>query len=750
MKQLLLIFLLTILSSSPVHAASGTNGTQSERAVVVSPGSGASAPAVSEARVALVIGNSAYKVSQLKNPVNDARAVASALKGLGFDVMLMEDCGLEPMKEAVERFGDRLIKGGVGLFYYSGHGMQVRGENYLVPVDADIKGEAEVAYKTLNAGLVLAKMADARNRMNIVILDACRNNPFARGFRSANPGLASMNAPVGTIVAYSTAPGSVASDGSGNNGLYTGELVREMKAPGVKIEDVFKHVRSGVKEKSDGEQIPWESSSLEGDFYFKGGEALSPSPSPTGGEGGVKAESEKAVKADKQKNLDELKARLDSERAKLEEQENQLERPRLAKLVVPVSSSVTRDSLKLFSEVFTLVENNYVTEPDRKKLILNAMEGMSSYYGQENSVSLSTYQDLLRDSNDRTDELDVFSNAFGSLLTGGSSKKDAGKLVNTAIKAMLGGLDPHSGFMTPDMYKEMQVDTKGVFGGVGIQLGIKDKKLVVIAPIEDTPAFDAGVLAGDHIVEIDGAATEDMTLTEAVNKMRGPKGSQVTITIMRDGSDRTRDFTLTRDIVRIKSVKYDIMDGDIGYVKISQFQENTASDLDKALREFDREHVKSIILDLRNDPGGLLNMAVEVSGSFLPKDKLVVYIKNRNGEKDKFFTSNSKPRTKLPMVVLVNEGSASASEIVTGCLQDWGRAVVIGTQTFGKGSVQTVYPLTDGSGLRLTTARYYTPKDRTIQNTGITPDIEVNRGNPGSAADNDLQLDEAVEYLSNP
>jgi len=327
--------------------------------------------------------------------------------------------------------------------------------------------------------------------------------------------------------------------------------------------------------------------------------------------------------------------------------------------------------------------------------------------------------------NETYDNLKVFSEVLSLVQKNYVEEVDPKKLVYGAIKGMLGDLDPHSSFMTPEMYKEMQVDTKGEFGGLGIQIGIKDRQLTVISPIEDTPAFKAGILAGDHIVKIDGAATKEMTLTEAVNKMRGAKGSQVTITVLRDGSDQTKDYTLTRDIIKIKSVKFKVMDGDIGYVRVSQFQENTESDLDKALKEFDDKKVKSIILDLRNDPGGLLNMAVDVSGSFLPSGKLVVYIKGRNGEKDQFFTSNSKPRTELPMVVLVNEGSASASEIVAGCLQDWGRAVVLGTQTFGKGSVQTVIALSDGSGLRLTTAKYYTPKDRSIQNTGITPDIEV-------------------------
>jgi len=326
---------------------------------------------------------------------------------------------------------------------------------------------------------------------------------------------------------------------------------------------------------------------------------------------------------------------------------------------------------------------------------------------------------------DTYDNLKVFSEVLSIVQKNYVEEVDAKKLIYGAIKGMLNDLDPHSSFMTPDMYKDMQVDTKGEFGGLGIQIGVKNRTLTVISPIEDTPAYKAGILAGDSIIKIGGVETKDLTLTEAVDKMRGPRGTQVTITVTRPDFAEPKDFTLTRDIIKIKSVKSKVLDGDIGYVRVSQFQENTGTDLEKALKEFDDKKVKALILDLRNDPGGLLNMAVDVAGEFLPSGKLVVYIKGRNGEKDQFNTSNPNARTALPMVILVNEGSASASEIVAGALQDWGRGVVMGTTTFGKGSVQTVISLSDGSGLRLTTAKYYTPKDRSIQNTGITPDIEV-------------------------
>jgi carboxyl-terminal processing protease len=299
-------------------------------------------------------------------------------------------------------------------------------------------------------------------------------------------------------------------------------------------------------------------------------------------------------------------------------------------------------------------------------------------------------------------------------------------LVYGAIRGMLASLDPHSGFMPPEAYKEMQVDTKGEFGGVGIQIGIKDGILTVIAPIEDTPAYKAGIKAGDKILKIDDQSTRDIGLFDAVTKMRGPKGAPVKLNIFREGWKEPRDFTILRDIIKIKSVKYKMLEDGIAYIKITQFQEKTASDLSNALERLNTENMQSIILDLRNDPGGLLNSAVEVSSQFLPPGKLVVYIKDRSGEKTEYRTLGNRPYYDKPtMVVLVNQGSASASEIVAGALKDLRRAVIMGVQTFGKGSVQSVIPLSDGSGLRLTTARYYTPNDTSIQSTGISPDIVV-------------------------
>jgi carboxyl-terminal processing protease len=298
-------------------------------------------------------------------------------------------------------------------------------------------------------------------------------------------------------------------------------------------------------------------------------------------------------------------------------------------------------------------------------------------------------------------------------------------LVQGAIRGMLSTLDPHSAYMTADMYKEMQVETKGEFGGVGIQIGVKENRLAVIAPIEGTPAYRAGIKAGDFITKVNDESTKDLTLMDAVQKMRGPKGTKVHLTIQRDGATDPMVFSLVRDTIKIESVKSKVIDNTIGYIRLTQFQEATGRDLSRALKQFREQKVQGTVLDLRNNPGGLLTAAVDVSEQFVGNGKLIVYTKGREGKKDEWFSKTKESLEDYPMIILVNEGSASASEIVAGALQDWGRAVIVGTTTFGKGSVQTILPLGDGSGLRLTTAKYYTPKGRSIQSTGITPDIVV-------------------------
>jgi carboxyl-terminal processing protease len=302
-------------------------------------------------------------------------------------------------------------------------------------------------------------------------------------------------------------------------------------------------------------------------------------------------------------------------------------------------------------------------------------------------------------------------------------------LIYAAIKGVLESLDPHSSFMTPDMYKEMQTETKGEFGGIGIEITIKDGFPTVITAIEDTPAFKAGLKSGDQIIRIDGKPSKGMGLVDVVKLIRGQKGKPVSLTIMREGFTTPKDYQVVRDVIVVKSVKYKMLDNEYGYIRITQFQEKTGKDLDNAIKELRKseggKQLKGIVLDLRNDPGGLLDQAVDVSDKFM-SEGLITYIEGRKADqKMKYYAKKKDDDFMGPLVVLVNEGSASGSEIVAGALQDSKRAVIVGTKTFGKGSVQTIMPLGDGSAVRLTTARYYTPKGRSIQAEGIEPDIVV-------------------------
>lgn len=304
---------------------------------------------------------------------------------------------------------------------------------------------------------------------------------------------------------------------------------------------------------------------------------------------------------------------------------------------------------------------------------------------------------------------------------------DANTLIKGAINGMVKSLDPHSGFMTAEMYKELEVDTRGIFGGIGIEITMNKDVLTVVSPIEDTPAFKAGVKSGDQIIMIDGQSTKDITIMEAVKKLRGKNDTKVTLTIMREGFTKPKDFVLTRDIIKIKSVRSKNFDKHIGYIRLAAFQERTTDDLKKTIREVtEKTHpLQGLVLDMRNNPGGLLNQAVEVSDVFMKSGTIVSTRGRTKSMESKNTARNDGDEPTCPMVVLVNEGTASAAEIVAGALQDSGRAVIIGTQTFGKGSVQTVIPLEDGSALKLTTAKYYTPNGRSIQAEGIMPDIIV-------------------------
>ncbi len=366
-------------------------------------------------------------------------------------------------------------------------------------------------------------------------------------------------------------------------------------------------------------------------------------------------------------------------------------------------------------------------------------------------------------------ELRAFTDVFARIKSDYVEPVDDKKLITGAINGMLSSLDPHSAYLDEEEFKDLQVGTQGEFGGLGIEVGMEDGFVKVVSPIEDTPAFRAGLKSGDLIIKLDDTPIKGMTLNDAVKRMRGKPGTDISLTVLRKGDQKPFTVKITRAVIKIRSVKFKLVEPGYGYVRVTQFQEHTGELLVEALQKIykdNKEPLKGLVLDLRNDPGGLLNGAVAVSTAFLKPDSLVVYTEGRTDDAKMRLTASRENYLRpmqadylkglpesvksVPMVVLVNGGSASASEIVAGALQDHKRAVIMGTQTFGKGSVQTILPLGSDTAIKLTTARYFTPSGRSIQAKGIEPDIKVE--DPNNPVDEDLSIREAdlAKHLENP
>ncbi len=324
-------------------------------------------------------------------------------------------------------------------------------------------------------------------------------------------------------------------------------------------------------------------------------------------------------------------------------------------------------------------------------------------------------------------KLELFEHALAIVRSDYVEEPKTDQLIYGALKGMLATLDPYSQFLDPDSYNELKVDTEGEFGGLGIEITIKDDLLTIITPIDDTPAYQAGLQALDRIVKIDGQPTRGITVVDAVKKLRGKPKTTVTLTILREKDAQLKDVALERAIIKIKSIREaTLLDDHIGYVRISDFRENTTQDLEAALNQLKTQSMEGLILDLRNNPGGLLDVAVSVSELFLNRHQLIVTTKGRlKNQNQEMRARMDGPVSDVPLVVLINEGSASASEIVAGAVQDHHRGIIVGTKSHGKASVQTIFPLKDGSALRLTTSKYFTPTGRSIHGQGIPPDVEV-------------------------
>jgi len=348
------------------------------------------------------------------------------------------------------------------------------------------------------------------------------------------------------------------------------------------------------------------------------------------------------------------------------------------------------------------------------------------------AMVISSYQvgvSFGKDQDELYQELEIFAEGIAIIEEKYVEEKTAEDLVYGAMRGIALSLDAYSQFLTPDDYKNLLVETEGKFGGLGIEITIRNGLLTIISPIEDTPAWRAGIEAGDIIIKIDGELTKEITLNAAVKKLRGAPKTEVTITVLREKSRKVEDVTIVRDIIKIKDIKKPtILEDGIGYVRIGEFRESTSRDLSKALKVLEKEGLKALIIDVRNNPGGLLNSAIDISSKFL-SDGLTVVSTDSRTEEERVYKSVSfdKKYLDIPLVVLVNKGSASASEILAAALRENNRAILLGETTFGKGSVQTILPLADGSAMRLTTSKYYTPSGESIHEKGIDPDIEVSK-----------------------
>lgn len=358
-------------------------------------------------------------------------------------------------------------------------------------------------------------------------------------------------------------------------------------------------------------------------------------------------------------------------------------------------------------------------------------------------VSFAASESEKKKKDDLFRSVELFSDAVAIIRSEYVDEKPSKDLIYGALKGMLSSLDPHSQFMDPETYQELKVDTEGKFGGLGIEITIKDGLLTVITPIEDTPAWKAGLKANDRIVKINDALTRDITLTDAVKKLRGKPGEAVTLSVLRESEKKIMEFKIVRDIIKIKDIKdAKILEDGIAYIRLVEFREDTVKQLNIIFDSLKKQGMNALIIDLRNNPGGLLDVAFKVTEKFVETGKMVVYTKGRkSGQNLEFIARERNPDVNLPLAILINEGSASGSEIVAGCLQDYKRAIIIGTKSFGKGSVQTVIPMVDGSALRLTTSKYFTPSGREIHGKGIIPDIEVEDGKIKLSSEDEIKED---------
>lgn len=722
----------------------------------------ASADVHAAQRVALVVGNSSYKhASELANPSNDARDMAGVLKERGFEVILGLDLDKAGFEARIRQFAQALKGADAGIFFYAGHGLQVSGQNFIVPVDAQLTDSEGLDFETIRLDVV-QRIMEREAKASVLFLDACRNNPFTRslarslGTRSVEvgQGLAPVESGVGTLISYSTQPGNVALDGAGRNSPFAGALVQEIKKSHDDLSAMLIDVRNEVIRESNSKQVPWEHSALRARFFI-----AQPPPEAFPAavvSGKLNATDEAWLKI---KDSDDV-GRLMAFRSKYGDKNpvyDQLARRRLESLVskIPDTGSPPARSLDaeaartLVRDIFKRVRADYPEPVNEAALVARGLPKLvDTFPGALDRSSLEVELARLNPS-DVEGATDVMSEIFLIVQQRYARWNDPGVLMEGVLNPVLRGLDSLTTYLGPDRARAMSATTKGEFGGVGIEITLINGVLKIIAVLDDTPAARAGLRRNDIIQQIDGKTVQGLSLEEDVARLRGLVKTRVTLLVERSQNNEPIEITVERDTIKIVPVKWRL-EGNAGYIKVSTFNGQTRRGIKTAIDELKKSAgagLSGFVLDLRGNSGGLLDVAVLTADDFL-EDGTIVSMKGRSADKSatKKATAGDIAEGK-PIVLLTNNATASGAEIVVAALQENKRASVVGARTFGKGTIQTIYPMGERGAMRLTTSRFSTPNGRELETIGVAPDVVVDApaGPPGGK---DVQLEAALSRLS--
>jgi carboxyl-terminal processing protease len=695
-------------------------------------------------KVALVVGINKYDHlgagQQLQRAVNDARSVAQVLRRLGFKVDIGEDLDRSAFNRMWQSFLEQLSPGDEAAFYYSGHGIEIEGYNHLLPRDVPNISpgrQEQLRRESISVTELLLDLKKYAPQIKLVILDACRDNPLiAEELRSAGKrGLASVSdPPEGTFIMYSAGAGETAldrlpsNDPDPMNSVYTRNLLQLIKIPGLTLPDLARQLRVRVKEVASTighVQRPAYYDGLVGHYCIAGCEANA------------------SVRA----GLPLSSALMAARGAE--------QRRRVASLVEDKDLKV---SIDVMGEVIQKLRADYVELPSDRALMTSAIEAVAKQFGNDTTQTLVEKGIGKSRATTAIDDaeyplLDVFGDVLEEALQNRTSAASIQPIVRAAIAGMLSGLDAHGVLQDAEAYRKQYDSMSGRFVGIGIEIRkVKDNKLEVIAPLDESPAAKAGILTNDRITHINGEPVDELTLAQAVDKIRGLINTNVTVTVMRDGQKTPFNVTIVRSNINRPGIKFELEPGgSVGYIKISQFTQQTVAALVQAvgkLQSLGGNQINGYVIDLRNNVGGLLDVAIAVTDKFLEKDQKIATLKGRGSQEVKRYISTSGDILNgQKLIVLINEGTASGAEILASALKDNKRATIVGVRSFGKASVQTIYPLRDKSAVRFTTQRFFTPNGRTIENTGVQPDVRIEKSS-GGAVEMDVQLQKAIELAA--